>query len=581
MRQFIYTLCLLSSLTAYSQSLTITHLAADDTDPAAREHQRQDMVGTPCALLKVHFNEPGAVFEGNVVPPVDYKDGTYWVYTTKGSYMLNIKHPSYLPLSINLRDYGIKRMESLTTYVLHVDKPAEATLLDVSFLPIEAGVWVDGKRIGNSPGQFTGILPGLHQVKIAYDGYQERSCQVNVLAGQPTYLSGELEALTKEQKDAHEQQLAGSFWETIRTSSGYSIYTAYKDKKFGEATAKLMLLAAERGSVDAQFETGKRYALGSGVAEDYFEAEKWLRRAAASDHTEAMKWMGLLHFYKGPVQNFAEAKEWFDKAALRGDDISILHIGHLYYYGYGVEKDYAEAVKWYRKAAEEHNNAEAKAYLAHMYYMGYGVTQSDKEAERLYRASADQQCSSGQIGLGYLYFVGRGVKQNFKTARNYFEMAAEQGDYTAISNIGAMYARGKGYKRDYTEAMNWYRKAADAGSPQGMNGIAELYAFGEGVAQDYSEALRWCRKVIESEGVPTILGWLYLNGYGVEKDYAEAMKWIQQSINQDDEFGMFCMGYAMENGLGVEQNREEAVKWYKKAAEQEEIHAIQRLKELK
>ena len=46
----------------------------------------------------------------------------------------------------------------------------------------------------------------------------------------------------------------------------------------------------------------------------------------------------------------------------------------MYYNGYGVRQDYAEAVKWYRQAAEQ-GHAEAQYNLGEMYHNGQGVHQ--------------------------------------------------------------------------------------------------------------------------------------------------------------------------------------------------------------
>ena len=52
-------------------------------------------------------------------------------------------------------------------------------------------------------------------------------------------------------------------------------------------------------------------------------------------------------------------------------------IGEMYYNGEGVPQDYAEAIKWYRKAAEDnyaHGYAsDALFYLSDMYHRGVGV----------------------------------------------------------------------------------------------------------------------------------------------------------------------------------------------------------------
>ena len=65
-------------------------------------------------------------------------------------------------------------------------------------------------------------------------------------------------------------------------------------------------------------------------------------------------------------QDYAEALRWFRKAAEQGNADAPNNLGAMYYNGYGVRQDYAEAVKWYRQAADQ-GNADAQNNLGAMY----------------------------------------------------------------------------------------------------------------------------------------------------------------------------------------------------------------------
>ena len=60
----------------------------------------------------------------------------------------------------------------------------------------------------------------------------------------------------------------------------------------------------------------------------------------------------------------------------------------MYANGRGVLKDDAEAVRWYRLAADQ-GDATAKSNLGFMYTNGRGVLKDDAEAMRWYRLAAD------------------------------------------------------------------------------------------------------------------------------------------------------------------------------------------------
>ena len=66
-----------------------------------------------------------------------------------------------------------------------------------------------------------------------------------------------------------------------------------------------------------------------------------------------------------------------------------LNLGWMYANGEGVEQDKEEAVKWYRKAAEQ-GNADAQNTLGVMYDKGEGVEQDKEEAVKWFRKAAEQ-----------------------------------------------------------------------------------------------------------------------------------------------------------------------------------------------
>ena len=73
-------------------------------------------------------------------------------------------------------------------------------------------------------------------------------------------------------------------------------------------------------------------------------------------------------------------------------------LGVMYEHGEGVRQDYAEAVRWYRKAAEQ-EYAEAQNNLGVMYAEGRGVRQDYAEAVRWYRKAAEQEDAESQNKL--------------------------------------------------------------------------------------------------------------------------------------------------------------------------------------
>lgn len=63
-------------------------------------------------------------------------------------------------------------------------------------------------------------------------------------------------------------------------------------------------------------------------------------------------------------------------ALAKQGDAEVQHnLGGMYTHGEGAPENDAEAVKWYRKAAEL-GDALAQSILGHKYYLGYGVPEN-------------------------------------------------------------------------------------------------------------------------------------------------------------------------------------------------------------
>ena len=127
-----------------------------------------------------------------------------------------------------------------------------------------------------------------------------------------------------------------------------------------------------------------------------------------------------------------------------------------------MTQDEAEAVKWYRKAADQ-GFVEAQNRLGYMYLEGQGVTQDDVEAARWFRKAADQGLVGAQSKLGGMYGIGRGVLQNEAEAVKWYRKAATQGDAKAQFVLGLMYEGGYGVTQDYVTAHMWFNLATAQG----------------------------------------------------------------------------------------------------------------------
>ena len=112
-------------------------------------------------------------------------------------------------------------------------------------------------------------------------------------------------------------------------------------------------------------------------------------------------------------------------AAAQGSGGAAYNLGFMYANGRGVQQNYVETVKWYRRGAEQ-GLAEAQNNLGDMYGKGEGVQQDNAEAVKWYHRAAEQGHAMGQYNLGTIYANGWGVQQDFSKAGFWLEKAAFQ-----------------------------------------------------------------------------------------------------------------------------------------------------------
>jgi formylglycine-generating enzyme required for sulfatase activity len=90
-----------------------------------------------------------------------------------GNYLIKATQPGYAPAQLQAKVTG----ESNQTFALKLQKLPGKVRVDA---PAQARVTVDGKEVGNAPGEFT-LAPGKHSIAIAAARYQPFSGEVDVV----------------------------------------------------------------------------------------------------------------------------------------------------------------------------------------------------------------------------------------------------------------------------------------------------------------------------------------------------------------------------------------------------------------
>lgn len=215
---------------------------------------------------------------------------------------------------------------------------------------------------------------------------------------------------------------------------------------------------------------------------DLFQAEAQKNNVIAIYSIAKMYHQGLLG-----RENAAKSQEYFSKtlkgflalepSAEKMQPYIWYQLGRLHNYGYGTEKNYFEAFKWYKKAADK-DNAYACYETAQMLQDCIGTENSLKQAEFYFKTAYKGFCKIQSENLddkilyrlGVMTLKGLGCEADRDCGVEYIRQSAELGNE---------------YAKIFLENMDRYNAAAIQNAV-----ISMLFSFGKLISDNYSRSLR-------------------------------------------------------------------------------------------
>jgi TPR repeat protein len=312
----------------------------------------------------------------------------------------------------------------------------------------------------------------------------------------------------------------------------YDGLEAYQRGDFAAALREWQPLAAA-GNAEAQFQLGRLYAHGEGVARDERLAGEWYRKAAEQGHARAQNNLGVLH------------QE-----------------------GRGVERDEREAARWYRLAAEQ-GRTTAQVNLARLYDEGRGVDEDPAQAALWFRRAADRGHAEAQYRLGRMLDLGRGLAQDRARAAKWYRKAAREGNAEAQNRLGEMYAEGIGVGADRQKALAWFVEAAEQGLEVARRNLDRLRdTAGEGSRRSAAERSAVARDApLEPPGETPALPGPREDDDSEDDDSSAVLDDALGAAEADDPEAQYRLGLRYSAGDGVPRSTASAEQWYRRAAE--------------
>lgn len=246
--------------------------------------------------------------------------------------------------------------------------------------------------------------------------------------------------------------------------------------------------------------------------------------------------------------------------------------------------EYGEAIKIYKKLANE-DNEEAALKYAYMLHNGEGVEVSKIEAAFYFKKLADYKIGDGfesdeaekaQIKYANMLSNGDGIRIDEEEAVKYYEMVlkeSEESDANKIFEYGEkLYEGTNGFIKDIDAAKLFYEKAAKLGSKEAQKKYKKIrseYPDLEAKISIYGNYNEYLTKGKEEykeakEG----------NEKNSGEHYRKAANFFMKAANQGSNTAMFEYSKMLENGIGIEKDEEKAAFYCREAAAKGNIEAI-------
>ena len=358
---------------------------------------------------------------------------------------------------------------SLLTEAARADLPIAHYLLGVlagrdspasEAAPEMAAHFLAGARLGHAPSQLACGLALLHGDGVRPDAFQGESWIRRAA------LAGEVEAF------AALGELYG------QSAGGAADTTSPLPPNFAEAMLWFGRASAS-GHMGAACALARLHLQNIEAGADRGEALRLLRGAAELGDQAACDELAAVVLANRSIASSAGHDEsrailaWFRQRATQGDPAAAYNVGVCCVAGIGMAANDAEALPWFRIAAEHLPIAQYSCGL--MLVEGRGAAQDLVAGRRLLLQASEQGLPEAEALAGEMLLNGRGGPADLGTAKILFRQAAEGGHAGALYALGLMALGYYQEPEDPQAAKMFLRRAAEQGHAGAMAALAARY----------------------------------------------------------------------------------------------------------
>lgn len=360
----------------------------------------------------------------------------------------------------------------------------------------------------------------------------------------------------------------------------YNLALTFEGQKNWTKAFDQMLMAAEGGNSEAQFRVANYYLDGRGTPSDRAKAIEWWERAAVSGNDSAAIHLAEAYSLWSNYRDVNKAKRWIVEAAKHKSKETLLLLGDC-----SQSIDMRQAMDYYSEAVDS-GVAEAALRISNILISPWAFDGTQNEFVDTLKSiswcktSAEMGCAEAQYVYSQCFATNKYGMFDKEKEQYWYVKSAENGYAEAQYLIAQMYWKGEYFfQKDYEKSLYWLQRAAANGY------TAAIYRMGwyaETQENDTAKAAYYYELAAQDGEVNAIykIGKAYRDGLGVKQDYQKAFYWFGKGAAKNNVNCMYNYGALMLYGdaFGVSIDLVQAEKYLTLAAAAGHPEAIEDLK---
>ena len=402
---------------------------------------------------------------------VDNADAVLWMFSTdKAGSVTEIQamealNPRLKPIAIiNQIDKLDPEEDDIETFLSDIKNKLRGKVLDV--IGISSLMAYKGKTLGNEMLVEESNIRAVQNVmedKVIPNRYDFKLKSLFDELG--SFIWNVQEILNEFKENLEEQKVID--YEKYITEKSIAIETEAILEKIVLSVKDYCIEHAGLQNTPAAFVFNVLYYYGLSVDKNESKALEGLESIAIKNHYLAQKFLNSAYLKK---EDYTKAFYWTKKAVEYGDKECQYALAELYFNGLGIEKNEAEAVKWYTKSAEQ-GDIRSKKRL-------YGYNLAKKE--EIKKLTVLINCYKTEKINNIVFLIKEYIFN--KEMLKY---------YTIINNLDKCDDK---FEQGFIKKVN---EIAKLGNAKAQILLGRCYEIGIGVKKDENEAVKWCQKAAE------------------------------------------------------------------------------------